>query len=299
VKNTAAFYCLGLIILFFSSCTKSDTTTNTTPPPAPPVVPGPQGSYSLYEPGIHVKQVQYFEYNASNQLAVVRSITHDSSSPSYGAAGVTDSFSITLNLTGTTAPPSSYDIVYQYHYLPPGGTNEHHELEYDAQNRVIRDSISDGTNMTNPSAIHFRYGAGGNPYCEHFNWGAYIYDTGIVVSTDTLQIDSENISYWMNIRNTDGYYLENDYTPSEYSNPLYNDLFAKGMGLALVVQHFSDFRSKNLPHLILQFPWHSNPVDFLYTWNTDSTGRVVSGYSRSGLEGTGPVMEIINYTYRN
>ena len=294
VKNTLRyFYGIGLLLLFVSACTKSD------PNPPPPPDPGIQGSYTVYNPGNHVKKVQYFEYDASNQLAAVHGYTYDTSDVSNGVDGIVDSFTLRISLSGTTAPPPSYDIVYQFHYSEPGGTSEHHLLEYDGQNRVIRDSISDGTNNTNQTSYHIRYGPDGNPWCDNLYWNSMVSDSAIVSSLDTLVIENENVGYRLFIHyvNYDSWVY--NYISSDYPNPLYSEPFAKSMALTLVIHNFSDFRSKNLPHradIILQ---NYTPTTLIYTWTTDDKGRVVSGYSRSGIGGTGPLVEMIYYTYRD
>ena len=299
------FLCLSIFCFF--GCAKSTTPDNpVTPPPivtpvqpSQPVTVLPGTYYTLYSPGSHVKQVQYYAYNTSNQLTAIRIYGYDSSSLTNGP--ITDSISIGVNYSGQQTSPSSYDIIFQYHFSPTGGTREHHILQYDAQNRIVLDSISDGDNSTNQSRLLFNYIEPNIVTCKHIDLYD-IYSNTVVASVDSLNIDSENISYWLNYRNVNGGSKEYDFKFSEYSNPVYNESFAKGIGLSLVVFGYGDFRSKHLPKEKLLFSVSTGIInynnfisDLYYTWTSDSTGRVVLGAGRAGL--TGPVVEYTYYTY--
>jgi hypothetical protein len=303
-KNIRSLFCCLALILCMSACTKSTPSNNPVPNPGPDSLqpsspPQPDNLrpglyYILYNPANHAKLVQYYEYNASSQLAAIHSCNYDTSFVYNGA--VADSFTITLNLSGTQAPPSSYDIVFQYHFSPAGGTREHHLLQYDAQNRITLDSISDGTNSTVKSRFHFIYGNGENVTVSHINLNSVFSDTGQVVSVDTLNIDTENVSYWLNYKNISGGSTEYDFTPSSFSNPVYFESLSKSMALTFLVHGYGDLRSKNLPGEKLLFDIINNITsDSHFTWMTDSTGRVVSGTTRSGP--TGPIVEYTYYTY--
>ncbi|HWK05171.1 MAG TPA: hypothetical protein VNS58_16135 [Puia sp.] len=222
--------------------------------------------------------MQVFSYDKQHQLAALHSYSYDTSTGSP----FIDSFSVVFALTGSTTPPPSYDILYQYHWALPGGLLEHHELYYDNQNRVVRDSIAAGNNGTNLTSVHFYYDSI-NTVGQNLGYDTTLGNQVTVGETDTFQIQSDNIVY--DLRYTQpGYFFLHlySYLYTTNVNPLYNQTFANSLGCVLVFHGFADFRSKNLPSEAVKTDGVLPGVGLNYSWTTDSIGRVIQGIAVYG-----------------
>lgn len=145
---------VGLFAIFPCTRTNNPPASPGTPPTPPVATDSLLKSYTIYSPGARIRQVEVFTFDKNNQLATLHSYTYVST---LSWSPVIDSTLIVFAVTGTATPPPSYDILYFLSFSPPGGLVEHHQLYYDNQNRVIRDSIASGNNRTNNTSVHFAY----------------------------------------------------------------------------------------------------------------------------------------------
>jgi len=281
-------FSLAFIAFLTFSCTR---TNNSPQGPSPSPADSLLKSYTIYSPGEHIRQVQLFSYDSHLQLASLHSYTYDTS---IGDAYL-DSISVVLSLTGTATPPPSYDILYQYHWAPPGGLLEHHVLFYDSQNRAVRDSIAAGNNQTNNTCVHFYYDAV-STVGQNLGYGPIDPNQVILGEKDSFQIASENI--FDDVRYAPpGYGMIHEYAYlySSYVSPLYNQTLAGSLGCTLLFHGFSDFRSKNLPSESAKVDGVSSGIGLQYSWTTDSIGRVIHGVAVTGID-LNPV-QIHDFTY--
>ena len=287
-------YPIFLAVILFSvfSCTR---TSNPAPVTSPPVTDSTDSllkSYTIYSPGVHILQIQIFSYDSHSQLAALHSYSYDSST----GTPFIDSFSVVFALTGSATPPTSYDILYQYHWAPPGGLLEHHELYYDSLSRVVRDSIAAGNNGTNLTSVHFYYDSI-NTVGQNLGYDTTSGNQVIVGQTDTFQIQSANIVYDLCYAQPGYSFLHlYNYQFTTNANPLYNQTLANSLGCTLVFHGFSDFRSKNLPSGAEKVDGVSPGVGWNYSWTTDSIGRVIQGVA-VGSSTQGSTQQIYSFKY--
>jgi len=250
------FFLSCLTILLFS-CKKKSNSVNQT-----------SGSTSYlaaiksYSPGY--KQVDSFGYDAGNRLTLFVQYVFDSTQGGTPMAGYTSmSFSY---VDSTSAVPVSYTADYQ-----GGLTNEVHQLYYDNQNRIIKDTTS----------------AVGSGYVVTY----YSYPNNNIASTvlfdgtySNTQVDTMFLSNG-NIARTSIYYPQSPdsaYTTlsfSSYANPGYHSNIASTIGPLLNIFSIDgfggiDFVSQKIETGASVVDDGSPAIGVTYTVTLDSKGRV-------------------------
>ena len=246
---------------------------------------------SLYLPQSHVKGVEYFVYDDQLHLTTLRGYNYDSSSGTPAVDSLTIHY--TLNADGL---PTTFDETYYLQGDPPAGKSEHHELFYDAQNRLTLDSIT-ASDVDDFSVQHFRYDNAGNTIIQWLSGDPATPGSYTVYQIDTMNIQSENLATDINYTASDGnfnYLYTRSY--SSHLNPVYNAVRANGIGCYLVFNNsVIDFRSKYLP---AQFNSQGNGIPSFtlnYLWSVDATGSVVRGVGTD--KNSGLIQEIFSFTY--
>jgi hypothetical protein len=271
--------CIALILGFFSCVKTGSPDPVIPPPPDPPLTDGLVKSLTTYLAGARSKTVQQFSYDQNQLLTGMRSYTYDSLFDPY-----VDSMSVTLGSWQSGKPPVFYDVLYRYHWAPASGLSEHHLLFYDNQNRIIRDSIADGTNGNNSNTVVYTYDdVAGSVMGKNTVYLNGSPPTVQVNGTDSFLIESENITYHVRYE-SQVYDQESDVIYSTTPNPLYNEIFAKSVGIILTFQSFGNFRNKDMPGHALFIDPSFNALTFNYRWAMDAKGRVVSGIGEAGSQ---------------
>jgi hypothetical protein len=249
------FLCLGLMIIT-GSCKKSSSGANK-----------PTNSYYVssiknYSPQSLV--IDSFIYDGANRLTVYSQIDYDttSGSPTYGEIDCYFSYS------GTSPTPYGYTI---------GGNAEVHQLSYDGQNRISKDTAT-STLSGQGYVTYYSYPANAIVSTVYFAGG--FLDNQI----DTNWISNGNISmehiYFPNNAGTEDS-LEAALQVGYISllNPLYHAEIATTFGPILDNLTFDGFGggytssvSANAPNKLsgLGLP---GGLAISYTWTTDSKGR--------------------------
>jgi hypothetical protein len=267
-------YLILLSLPLYFSCNKSGSTNNSN---SSLLV-----SVTEYQPGaISTKTVRNFSYDQNQQLGAVHTHTYDTS----GAQVYLDSSLITYPSSSATTPPASYDIVWMIGTtIPASGATEHHLLYYDTQDRIVKDSITSKTNISNTSPNLFTtkfiytnstiiaqlvYPDPNNPGFSLMN----------ALDTFTLLNGSLINNAQYTVAPGDTILISNDaYLFSTFKNPLYEASLSNRLGAVLRFNNIGDFIS---PYLMRQ--WTSKmgtsiPATRNYDWVTDSIGRVVQGF---------------------
>jgi hypothetical protein len=267
----------SLILLF--SCSKSGNTNNSN---SSLLV-----SVTEYQSApIITKTVRNFSYDQNQQLGAVHTHTYDT----LGGQAYLDSSLITYPSSSPTTPPASYDILWVMGSVNPvQSATEHHLLYYDGQNRIVKDSISGKTNISNSP----------NSYTTNFIYGnsniiaQYLYqnpsgpDINSMVALDTFTIVSGNLGNTIqyNVQPGDtSFYRSDSYLFSNSKNPLYESTLANRLGAVLRFNNIGDFIS---PYLMSQWTMNMGGNQFTrnYNWVTDSLGRVTQGFGTDKVSG--------------
>ncbi len=268
------------LILFFS-CSKSGNTNNS------------NGSLLVsvteYQSApVITKTVRNFSYDQNQELGAVHTHTYDTS----GGQAYLDSSLITYPSSSATTPPASYDIVWLVGTtIPATGATEHHLLYYDGQDRIIKDSTSSKTVISNTNP---------NLFTTYFIYNnstivaQYLYPDpnhpgfNLMNMLDTFSLFNGNLanSVQYSVAVGDTSILETDaYSFSNSKNPLYESMLANRLGAALRFNNIGDFIS---PYLMSQWTMNmggNNQFTRNYNWVTDSLGRVVQGFGTDKISG--------------
>jgi hypothetical protein len=122
---------VGLSIVVFS-CNKTGVTTN------PPVTSFLK-TVKSYAPQTQI--ADSFVYDSTHAMAQLLRYTYDST----GGTPIVDSMEITFSFAPNAVLPNSYT----YNDIPQGLNNELHQLAYDNQNRIIKDTAIGGRGYVN------------------------------------------------------------------------------------------------------------------------------------------------------
>jgi YD repeat-containing protein len=210
--------------------------------------------------------VTHFTYDGSFRLLSANTNTNDTTSGSPITTFTNTSF--TYNASDTI--PSGYAIA------TINGANGTHLLSYDAQGRIIADSVNTG------NVKHFTYGSG-------FIAGK----TGNIA--DTVYTDGKNktgyISYSSGVLTyQEGYYY------SIYTNPFYFGRLANHIGY-LFQPSFFDLASREIC-TSRQYILHAGDpnTNINYVWTNNSNSQVISGVGTNAS--TNKAVEYYTFTYR-
>jgi hypothetical protein len=286
MKNLILLSLLSLLTISFFSCNKTST-----PNMGPAIQDTVPRSFSIYLPKLHSKAVEMFSYNAQARLATINAYSYDSSS----GTPVIDSFIVSLTLTQAANPPSAYDEVFHFQGDPPAGETDHHELFYDAQDRVTIDSITVST-VSNFAVQHYLYDNNGNTTIEWLFGIPQTPGSYSVNQIDTMFIQNETILTDINYTLPGGTF--NRLFTRSYSthiNPIYNAALSNSLGCLMVFNNFFDFRSKYLPTQFSDQEDINPAIVINYLWSVDATGSVISGIGTSAADGS--VQQIYTFTY--
>jgi hypothetical protein len=272
---------LPISLVLFFSCSKSGNTNNSN---SSLLV-----SVTEYQSApVTTKTVRNFSYDQNQQIGAVYTHTYDTS----GGQAYLDSSLITYPSSSATTPPASYDIVWIVGTTTPAsGATEHHLLYYDGQERIIKDSTSSKTNISNANpnlfTTYFVYNnstiVAQSLYPDPNNPGS-----GLMNALDTFSLFNSNlvnsIQYNVAVGDTT-IYRTDTYLFSTSKNPLYESTLANRLGAALRFNNIGDFIS---PYLMSQ--WTTNmggnsQFTRNYNWVTDSLGRVVQGFGTDKVSG--------------
>jgi hypothetical protein len=261
----------SVVLLFISclffSCKKSS-------PVNPNNGTGAQiASLKVYNAADHIIGIDTLIYNSDGNLVGYKSWTIDSTNGPV----ITDSASYSFAWTSGATGPASYTVSS----LVNGGfpaPMETHQLYYDNQNRIIKDSLMSGGDGSRIVAL---YGYNGNLLTIDLfsNTGSYL-----EYEKDTLSISGSNISklsnHWDLSSNQFTTYQQ--YTYGNSPNPLYNKALSNALGALLYDVLRGDFISTQLVTVIqAQDVSDGSTYTEDYQWTLDSKGRVVSGHDNT------------------
>jgi hypothetical protein len=268
MKKLAVLCCVAVILF---SCTKGKNNS-----PVVNDLPTTSDSSYLasiknYAPGY--KLVDSFGYDTGKRVTSFVQYVFDSTQGSPHAGHTTMMFSYA---NSNSVVPASYTATYL-----GGATNEVHQLYYDNQNRIIKDTAS----------------AAGSGFKVTY----YAYSNNSIISTvlfdgtyDDTQVDTMFLNNG-NIAQTNIYYHQSPdsaYTIlsfSSYNNPGYHSAIASTIGPLLnifSIDNFAgiDFVSKKLAIGASVTDDGSTPASITYTVTPDSKGRV-GELTNPGLSG--------------
>ncbi len=274
-------YLLVLSLILFFSCSKSGNSNNS------------NGSLLVsvteYQTAPFItKTVRNFTYDQNQELGAVHTHTYDT----VGGQAFLDTSLITYPSNSATTPPASYDITWVMGSVNPAqGATEHHLLYYDGQSRIVKDSISSKTDISNPTpklyTTNFIY-ANSNIIVQYLYQNPSGPDINSMVGLDTFMLANGNLSNTIqyNVVPLDtGFYRSDSYLYSPSKNPLYESTLANRLGAALRFNNIGDFIS---PYLMSQWTMNlagNNQFTRNYNWVTDSLGRVVQGFGTYKISG--------------
>lgn len=233
-------------------------------------------SYTYYSPANHYLATDTLTYNANQDLVKISHYDYDSSG---GAASVyIDTGSYTFTVNPSTGLPTSYTMLW-YKSALGVSENEIHNLFYDNQDRLIKDTLVSNLVSANDAHIvaYYSYSGGnivGNSYSQS--------SPDSISYTDTITLNNGNVirqaAYTGDLSSNFQveYNTVNSY--SSYTNPIYNSSLALNIGVLLLDGNLFDALSKQLP------------ADGMAKWTTDAKGRVVTVVGNDG--------SIYSYTYR-
>jgi len=282
MKNLIVF---SLILTTLFSCTKSDT------PPPPPLTDSLLKSFSVYNPEIHTKGVVVLSYEKDSQIASLHIYSYDSS----GGSIIDDSTFLSFKQADATTLPGSYDITYYYQAYGPAGKTDHHELLYDGQNQVIRDSIT-LSEINNFSEQLYFYDGNGNTTIESSGGDPQTPGSYILYEIDTMFVNGDNLYSDISYASVGGplNYLRTRSFSSNI-NPLYNESFSRSLGCLLSLDNLVDFRSKNLASQLSSQDDLGVTITLNFVWTTDAAGRVIQGTGTDS--NSGGIGQIYNFNY--
>ncbi len=266
----SVFVFLLLCSVFFISCKKDSV-----------ISPAVIDSHitAIYAQDDHYLRIDSLTYDVNGRVVKIFETTTDTA---FGVIDpLRDSASYTFTFSGNSSVPTSYAASYTGF---TGTGAEQHNLYYDSQNRIIKDSLLNPL-INGFAALNYYYG-----------YNLIVYD--IINKTDSglvsIQKDSLLLNASGNVTADNSHYLDYNNQPSaehdlitfsNYANPLYEKNLAGSLGPFLTTLLSHDFISSSL-FSSLTYNYQSGSTDILtYTWTTDTRGRVIKGVEPSGQSG--------------
>jgi hypothetical protein len=255
---------LCILSLLFS-CKKSSSVLS--------VQTGLVSSNTSYFTASQGRVVTTLQYNAAQQIAHFSWYEYDTS----GGVANQDSVGYDFAINTTTNLPSSYTMTGWESSLSNSYV-ETHDLFYDGQGRLVKDTAITGQNNPGDSAAnYFSYTANRIIVREY---SMYAYDTVNLTTgwgcttVDTINLVNGNIVDQEEYdQNGADWILNYSYTIngfSNYANPLYNQNFSNSIAALFLDANLMDCLSKNLTS------------DDGVHWITDPSGKVISGSAPTG-----------------
>lgn len=256
LETVCLFLCLAA---FTGGCSKNNSGT-------PSTTPAYLSSARFFTPRMQV--VDSFHIDFNKRIIQYTQYKYDTTS---GSPAV-DSILVSFTYSGGHTGPDSYMLS-----RPSVGFSETHQLSYDGQNRLLKDTTVNGSG----NFALFSY-PGTDQACN-FNYG----NSPGTIKSDTLFITNGNVSslrvYVANSAGTgDTIFSVMNFAHSSYPNPAYQQQTASTIGMLLFnltiigFSGYADFTSPAIAdHLIQIFP---NSQSILLSFTTDSHGRVATAY---------------------
>lgn len=228
----------------------------------------------------HSTVIFNLKYTSSQQIVQLGFYSYDTSS---GVPSL-DTGTISFAVNPSTNLPSSYTISGRKD-IDSTVYVETHNLTFDNQGRMIKDTMVTGQSLPGDSAASYYFYANNLILCKGYSM--YYYDSVTLgygwgpTEVDSLTLNNGNLANQVDeLQNGTQWVLDNSYMVNNYSsyaNPLYTAQLSASLGAFFRIQNMIDCLSKNLPS------------DGISQWTTDASGKVVSGL---GTDGT-----VINFTY--
>jgi hypothetical protein len=261
--------CFSICILLWG-CVKSGHSTDPQPDPGPVISlkDSLASSFRSYDQDGNLIQFDTLRFDTVHAMAsiTVETIT------GTGPAQWVDSGTYYFTCGPVSGLPVSYRLSFRK-YFYPADMIEEHTLTYDAQNRVLLDSmVSNSFDGYNPTGSHFIYGE--NVLIQHL----YRQSENDYTELDSFLLVNNNLSaYSQNAFNGTNWY--NSYTAQKTAypgntNPFYNAGMVSTIGCFMIFATSLDFISKDITL--------NQSNDRQYTWTKDARGRVVSGLGDDG-----------------
>lgn len=249
----------------FISCKKDYVTEK-------PVTTSHLTSLTIYNTLDHIVEIDSFLYDANGQIAKYRNWSWDSTQTPM----ITDSAYYNFSFSGTNVFPTSYTLAF----IQKGSTlssMETHNLYYDNQNKVIKDSFMDG-GVNYRGVLYFHYNTSNITY--DFFTSTINSNAVEKIRTDSLFITSGNVtnlhSYYYSPAIIYNYLQEVRF--STYPNPLYNKDLASGIGAFFRAAIDADFISPYMTNYVSNtYPPQADVFTSNFNWVTDTQGRIIKG----------------------
>ena len=259
MRKLPLLFLTALLLLFIYSCKKSSSSNNNN-------ANSNAWLSSVTSWSSPTRIVDSFTYDSASRVASYMQFEYDTSTGTPGAYTWSAVFSLPA---GSSAPPSSYTNNLT-------GTNELHQLTYDAQGRIVKDTSLGSSGWV----IYFSYPANEIAITA-------LYDGTIANSiVDTLFLSNGNIGnthiYFPNNAGTaDSLEGSVKYGFSSLSNPAYHSAITSSIGPLLYILAISGFGGNYDPVSQKVFNSLSGVGDGLpsgvtinYTLSTDAQGRL-------------------------
>ncbi len=237
-------------------------------------------SIALYSPVSKNLTKYLFAYDANGNFIRLSYSSYDTA----GGVATLDTGAYYFIIDPSTRLASSYTLVWNK--ANTGAASETHDLFFDDQKRLIKDTLITGQASSGDNAsFSFLYPAGG---IVSYRYTMNAYDSvnktnGWGVSgIDSINLSNGNIrTQYEYAQNGSAWVMAYSYVVKNYSlyaNPLHGlDQFS-GLGALLRNYNALDCISKSLP------------ADGMTSWTADANGRVMSGLGADG--------SITTYTYK-
>lgn len=226
-----------------------------------------------YFPSAQGKVVTNLGYDAGQQITHFSWYDYDTS----GATSNQDSVAYDFTIDPATHLPLSY-IMTGWESSLSNSYTETHNLFYDAQGRLVKDTTITGQDLPGDSAANYFSYSANRVIVREYSMDAYDTVDGSTgwgcITIDTINLVNGNIvdqeEYEQNGPDwdLDYSYIVNGY--SNFANPLYNTHFSNSFAALFLDANLMDCLSKNLTS------------DDAVHWITDPSGKVISGSAPTG-----------------
>jgi hypothetical protein len=259
------------ISLFLFSCKKDSTSPNNNPTGSTAYV----SSIRFVSP--QTQQVDSLMYDTAHHIVQFLQYDYDST----GTTPIADSITVVFSFAPNATVPQSYT----YSHIGQGDVNDVHDLTYDANSRIIKDTSLSGTGFV----TSFSYPT--NIIASTILFEGSYYDNQL----DSLFLSNGNVTtnrvYYSNMSYTETLSGSGQFGYSSYANPAYYPAIANSVGPLLNLLTYdgfggyTDFNSKELIDQISGTGGGLPPIPVNINWATDNKGRVGKG-TAAGIPGS-------------
>lgn len=301
------FYFVALILI--TSCTKNNDLANPEPTPdiKNPTDSSEEITYSLPNSVLQYqviyqqsKTLTDYTFKSDTQIAEIRIRKYDTLS----VLTYIDSTIYSFRLDRNDGLPSYYEKkghiqlgLNRYHI-----TTEKHELLYDNQRRLIKDSMtSNVTSEGNNAGIDVDLYIYSENYIAVKRVGKSNYGD-VVAYRDTIFLNNSNVSaHKIYYTGGGGSELQESsaFQTSIYANPYYNPSVAQTLGALFVKNHIGDFLSPKFMSRWKILKNSSRPPEerFYDEWEKDDKNRITSVFGRDAPESPKRLADYWNFVY--